>query len=193
MGPWAGISCAGVLLKLSPPLFSRVALPSLLLGRGFSAARGRRDTELAESGGAELSDGRQLVPQAIPYCRRFLEGWRSVRFFGLLATRDGSNLAKGFRGAKHLVRSYRSRPGLSLTGKWHLVVITPRLRKMFTGMYQMHLFCTFALYPASGAPFLALSAAGHAGGPRVHPGASVGPGRAPWRGLWAFKLARPGK
>ena len=35
--------------------------------------------------------------------------------------------------------------------------------------------------------FLALSAAGPAGGTPVHHGASVGPGRAPWRVLWAFK------
>ena len=41
--------------------------------------------------------------------------------------------------------------------------------------------------------FLALSAAGHAGGSRVHHGASVGPGRAPWRALCAFKVARSGK
>ena len=31
--------------------------------------------------------------------------------------------------------------------------------------------------------FLALSAAGHVGGPSVHYGASVSPGRAPWRAL----------
>ena len=35
--------------------------------------------------------------------------------------------------------------------------------------------------------FLALSAAEHAGGPPVHHRASVGPGRAPWRALLAFK------
>ena len=35
--------------------------------------------------------------------------------------------------------------------------------------------------------FLALSAAGHAGGAPVH-GASLGPGRAPWGALWAFKI-----
>ena len=36
--------------------------------------------------------------------------------------------------------------------------------------------------------FFALSAAGYAGGPPVHDGASVGPGRAPWRVLWAFRV-----
>ena len=41
--------------------------------------------------------------------------------------------------------------------------------------------------------FLALSAAGHAGDPPVHHGASVGPDRAPWRMLWAFKVAKSGK
>ena len=37
--------------------------------------------------------------------------------------------------------------------------------------------------------FLALSAVGHAVGTRVHYGASLGPGRAPWYVLWAFKVA----
>ena len=41
--------------------------------------------------------------------------------------------------------------------------------------------------------FLALSAAGHAGDPPVHHGASVGPGRVPWRVLWALKVAKSGK
>ena len=40
---------------------------------------------------------------------------------------------------------------------------------------------------------LALSTAGHARDPRVHHGARVGPGRAPWRVLWAFKVAKSGK
>ena len=40
--------------------------------------------------------------------------------------------------------------------------------------------------------FLALSAAGHAGGPPVHHGASLGPVRAPWRVLWAFKVTESG-
>ena len=41
--------------------------------------------------------------------------------------------------------------------------------------------------------FRALSAAGHAGGPPVHQGASLGPGRAPWRALWASQVAKFGK
>ena len=40
---------------------------------------------------------------------------------------------------------------------------------------------------------LALSAAGHAGDPPVHHGASMGPDRAPCRVLWAFKVAKSGK
>ena len=41
--------------------------------------------------------------------------------------------------------------------------------------------------------FLALSAEGHAEGPPVHHGASVGPRRSPWRVLWACKVAISGK
>ena len=41
--------------------------------------------------------------------------------------------------------------------------------------------------------FLVLSAAGHAGGPPVKHGARLGPGRAPWRVLWGFKIAKHGK
>ena len=48
--------------------------------------------------------------------------------------------------------------------------------------------CTL-FYGARGS-FLALSAAGHAGGPPVRHGASLGPGRAPWRVLWVFKVAK---
>ena len=44
------------------------------------------------------------------------------------------------------------------------------------------------LFSAGRGSFLALSAAGHAGGPRVHPGASVGTRWAPWRLLWAFNM-----
>ena len=36
--------------------------------------------------------------------------------------------------------------------------------------------------------FIAFLAAGHARGPCVHRDASVGPGRAPWRVFWAFKV-----
>ena len=41
-------------------------------------------------------------------------------------------------------------------------------------------------------PFLALSAMGHATGPRVHYGANLGPGRAPRRVLWASGVVRAG-
>ena len=51
-------------------------------------------------------------------------------------------------------------------------------------------FCLFILRPR--VFFLALSAAGHAGGSRVNHGESVGPGRAPWRMLWALKVAKSG-
>ena len=50
-----------------------------------------------------------------------------------------------------------------------------------------------SLSPGRGS-FLALSAAGHAGGPPpVHPGATVGRCQAPWRVLWVFKVAKSGK
>ena len=39
--------------------------------------------------------------------------------------------------------------------------------------------------------FLVLSAPWHAGSPREHQGASVGPGRHPWHVLWGFKVASP--
>ena len=39
------------------------------------------------------------------------------------------------------------------------------------------------LFSSGRGSFLMLSAEGHAGGPPVHHGASVGPGRAPWRVL----------
>ena len=51
--------------------------------------------------------------------------------------------------------------------------------------------CT--LFSGAHRSFLALSAAGHAGGPPVHHGATLDPGRAPWRVLWAFKVADSGK
>ena len=41
-------------------------------------------------------------------------------------------------------------------------------------------------------PFLTISAAGHAGVPHIHDGASLGPRRAPWRVLWALKVAKAG-
>ena len=50
---------------------------------------------------------------------------------------------------------------------------------------------TFAKFFSAGRwSFLALSAAGHEEGPRVHYGARLGPGRAPWRVLWASLVAR---
>ena len=41
--------------------------------------------------------------------------------------------------------------------------------------------------------FLTLSGVGHVGEPPFHHGASLGPGWAPWRALWAFKVAKQGK
>ena len=56
------------------------------------------------------------------------------------------------------------------------------------------LFLRMAMHFSSGGgPFLALSGEGHAGGPPVHHGAIMGPGRGPWRVLRAFKVARAGK
>ena len=58
--------------------------------------------------------------------------------------------------------------------------------------------CT--LFPGARGSFLALPTAGHAGGPAgyagappVHHGASLGLERAPWRVIWAFKVAKSGK
>ena len=51
--------------------------------------------------------------------------------------------------------------------------------------------CTF--FSGARGSFIALSAAGHAGGPPVNHGASVGPGQAPWRVLWAFNVAKSGE
>ena len=56
------------------------------------------------------------------------------------------------------------------------------------------IFWTFTrLFPPPVGLFLALSAAGHAGGPPVHHGASWGPGRDALRVIWAFKVVRSGK
>ena len=41
--------------------------------------------------------------------------------------------------------------------------------------------------------FLAHSAAGNAGGAPVHYGSSLCPGRAPWRVLWVFEIAKSRK
>ena len=51
-------------------------------------------------------------------------------------------------------------------------------------------FCTSAFFSLPAAFFfLVLSTPGHAGSPPEHHGASVGPGRGPWHGLWGFKVA----
>ena len=55
--------------------------------------------------------------------------------------------------------------------------------------YFLHV-CNFSSFGRGSFP--ALSAVRYAGGPHVHYGASLGPGRAPWRVLWTFKVARAG-
>ena len=60
-------------------------------------------------------------------------------------------------------------------------------------MYEMFFFFFFRntiLLSSGRGSFRTLSAAGHAGGPPVHHGESVGHGRAPWRVLWAFTVAK---
>ena len=58
-------------------------------------------------------------------------------------------------------------------------------------LYQCVFLGTFArFYPPPVDFFLALSAAGPAGGPPMHHVASLGPGWAPWRVLWAFQVAK---
>ena len=54
-------------------------------------------------------------------------------------------------------------------------------------------FSPNTLFSPGGGSFLALSAAGHAGGSREHHGASVVPGRISWRVLSGFKVVKPGK
>ena len=56
--------------------------------------------------------------------------------------------------------------------------------------YADHL-CKLVLLTGAITP--GLSAERHAGGPPAHHGASVGPGRAPWRVLWAFEVEKSGK
>ena len=61
-------------------------------------------------------------------------------------------------------------------------------------MFKRFFFVDIGIFCSSGrGSFLALSAAGHAGNMPEHQGASLGPGRAPWRVLWAFKVAKSGK
>ena len=65
------------------------------------------------------------------------------------------------------------------------------LYDIFTEYVFFFYICT--LFSSARVSFLALSAAGHAGGPPVYHGASLGPGRAPWRVLWALEVAKYGK
>ena len=58
--------------------------------------------------------------------------------------------------------------------------------------------CTFVLgvctlFSGTRGSFLALLAAGHAGGPSVHYGTRLDPGRAPWHVLWTFEVDKVGK
>ena len=66
--------------------------------------------------------------------------------------------------------------------------------QFWTYCYVQKCVCVFfyicTLFSGVRGFFLALSAAGHAWGPAVHHGASLGPGRAPWRVVWAFKVAK---
>ena len=61
-------------------------------------------------------------------------------------------------------------------------------KHLFTYMYHIHFFSTSAIF--------SVPAAGHSlrcrarRGPACALGASLGPGRAPWRGLWAFLQSR---
>ena len=59
-------------------------------------------------------------------------------------------------------------------------------------MYVCTFLRTGKLFSSDRGSFLAFSAAGHTGGSRTHCDASLGPGRTPWRVLWAFKVARAG-
>ena len=54
-------------------------------------------------------------------------------------------------------------------------------------------FWTFARFCPAPVVFFSLSTVGHAGGPPVHHGASLGPERAPWRVLRAFKVQVPSR
>ena len=56
-------------------------------------------------------------------------------------------------------------------------------------MYKIAL-CQDFFFSFGGGSFLVLSAARHASGPPLHDGASVGPGRAPWRVLWGLKVTK---
>lgn len=56
----------------------------------------------------------------------------------------------------------------------------------------MHFFCSNNTFCSGRGPFIGLSAAGQAGGPRVPHGASLGLGRVPSRVLRAFKVVKSG-
>ena len=70
----------------------------------------------------------------------------------------------------------------------------PFVRCLHTCMYQIDIFYTSATnsLPAAGL-FSCSRPRVRAGGPRVHHGASVAPGRAPCRVLWAFKVSKSGR
>ena len=81
---------------------------------------------------------------------------------------------------------------------------TDRARRAYRVFYIIYIFTRyrvsndlfFAEYKrlSSGRGFFhALSAPGNAEGPPAHHGTSVSPPRAPWRVLWAFKVAKSGK
>ena len=91
----------------------------------------------------------------------------------------------------------KRRPGClahAAIGAFYSVVANrPQLKLYRFTMYKIVFFFRHTKFSSSGrGTFIVLSAAGHAGAPPVHDGASVGPGRAPWRVLWAFKVAKPG-
>ena len=61
-------------------------------------------------------------------------------------------------------------------------------------MYDVHFLCGTQSFLSSGRQSsLAISAAEHAGGSRVHHGANANPGRGPSRVLWAFEVANSGE
>ena len=73
---------------------------------------------------------------------------------------------------------------------WHAILRHPAGNTPFPEvepcitMYQYNFFCAHRRFFSSGrGSFLVLSAPGHAGSPPEHHGASVDPGRGPWRVL----------
>ena len=59
--------------------------------------------------------------------------------------------------------------------------------------YKITFFSRMQKFSLQIAGLFALSAAGHPGDPSVHRDACIGPGRAPWRALWAFKVTKSGE